>query len=101
MYIATVNERYYSGKRLGNRPVSGIFTTLQLSGNNVSKTSTCTSKHVVHVSQTVAVSRALGLPTRSVTNFMSAHDTDESATIDTFWTEDGEKDAYRTSDSVW
>ena len=47
------------------------------------------------------VCRALGLPTRSVTNFSSAHDTDESCTIDTFWNEDGEKDEWRTSDSVW
>lgn len=47
------------------------------------------------------VSRALGIPCRSVTNFGSAHDNDGSNTIDIFQNPDGTKsDRYR-SDSVW
>ena len=39
----------------------------------------------------VTVCRALGLPCRSVTNFVSAHDTNCSLTIDKFFDEDGEE----------
>ncbi len=40
---------------------------------------------------TVTVCRALGLPCRSVTNFVSAHDTNNSLTIDKFFDEEGEE----------
>ncbi len=45
-----------------------------------------------------SVCRALGMPCRSVTNFSSAHDTDQSMTIDYCVTKDGEK---TKEDSVW
>ena len=35
------------------------------------------------------VCRALGLPCRSVTNFVSAHDTNASLTVDKFFSGDG------------
>jgi transglutaminase 1 len=47
--------------------------------------------------------RALGIPTRVVTNFSSAHDTHTSLTIDEFIDENGKKidDRELNSDSVW
>jgi len=44
--------------------------------------------------------RALGVPTRSVTNFESAHDCDASVTIDYHWDEEG-KPVADLNDSVW
>lgn len=44
--------------------------------------------------------RALGIPTRSVTNFESAHDTDASMTIDFHWNEEDEP-IDKMNDSVW
>ena len=48
----------------------------------------------------VSVMRALGVPTRSVTNYESAHDTDCSMTIDYHWGED-EQPMLELNDSVW
>ncbi len=44
--------------------------------------------------------RTLGIATRSVTNFQSAHDTDASMTIDYHWDEDDEP-LTDLNDSVW
>ena len=44
--------------------------------------------------------RALGLPTRSVTNFESAHDTDNSMTIDFHHDEEGNP-VDELNDSIW
>ena len=44
--------------------------------------------------------RALGIPTRSVTNFESAHDCDESMTIDSHFDVDDEPIPH-LNDSVW
>ncbi|XP_067035423.1 coagulation factor XIII A chain-like isoform X2 [Acropora muricata] len=44
--------------------------------------------------------RAIGIPTRSVTNFASAHDTDASMTIDFHFDEQG-KPLKHLDDSVW
>ena len=46
------------------------------------------------------VLRALGLPTRSVTNFESAHDTDSSMTIDFHHDEEGNP-LDELNDSIW
>lgn len=51
--------------------------------------------------QCVSVLRALGIPTRSVTNFESAHDTDSSLTIDYHFDADGRPDTSYNEDSVW
>lgn len=45
--------------------------------------------------------RALGIPTRAITNFDSAHDTDQSMTIDDFYDEEGNYLEYLSQDSIW
>ena len=47
------------------------------------------------------VCRALGIPCRSVTNFVSAHDTHQNLTIDKYFDEEGEELSRYNSDSVW
>ena len=46
------------------------------------------------------VMRAIGVPTRSVTNFESAHDCDSSMTIDNHFDCEGES-LDEKNDSVW
>lgn len=45
--------------------------------------------------------RALGIPTRSVTNFESARDTEKSLTIDYYFDADGKVVSDYNDDSVW
>lgn len=48
------------------------------------------------------VCRALGIPSRVVSNMVSAHDTNATLTVDTFYNEDNEAiDGEHASDSVW
>ncbi len=60
--------------------------------------STPLEKDHCNVKLCFSVCRALGLPCRSVTNFSSAHDTDQSMTIDYCVDKNGEK---WNEDSVW
>ena len=53
-----------------------------------------------HILSLLSVLRALGLPTRSVTNFESAHDKDESMTIDLHFDEEGNP-LNDLNDSTW
>lgn len=47
------------------------------------------------------VCRALGIPCRSVTNYVSAHDTDDSLTVDKYFDTDGEVVEEVSNDSIW
>ncbi|GFY46463.1 hemocyte protein-glutamine gamma-glutamyltransferase [Trichonephila inaurata madagascariensis] len=47
------------------------------------------------------VCRSLGIPCRSVTNFVSAHDTDDSLTVDKYFDADGNELPEFNSDSIW
>lgn len=48
------------------------------------------------------VCRALGIPSRVVSNMVSAHDTNATLTVDTFYDEDNEAvDGEHATDSVW
>ncbi|XP_038074044.1 protein-glutamine gamma-glutamyltransferase K-like [Patiria miniata] len=47
------------------------------------------------------VLRCLGIPARSVTNFRSAHDTDNSLSIDRFYNENNKRLERYESDSIW
>ncbi|KAF7278342.1 hypothetical protein GWI33_008557 [Rhynchophorus ferrugineus] len=48
-----------------------------------------------------SICRALGLPTRTITNFSSAHDTQNSLTIDYFTDDEGVAINNMNSDSIW
>ena len=56
--------------------------------------------NVIGISLAFSVLRAIGIPTRSVTNFASAHDTDASMTIDFHFDENG-KPLKHLDDSIW
>ena len=69
-----------------------------------------TFNHASYVNSSLAlfsVCRALGLPCRSVTNFVSAHDTNASLTVDKFFSgDDGRELTSRDdpefgADSIW
>ncbi|XP_051466194.1 protein-glutamine gamma-glutamyltransferase 4 [Apus apus] len=47
------------------------------------------------------VMRCLGIPSRCVSNFNSAHDTDENLRVDVYLNERGEKLNTRSLDSIW
>jgi len=50
---------------------------------------------------TTTALRTLGIPARTITNFVSAHDTDFSLTVDKFYSERGDKVTGINGDSIW
>lgn len=49
----------------------------------------------------ITVMRSLGIPTRSITNYDSAHDTDNNLTFDKYFDEEGEYEDEKSDDSCW
>ncbi|KPM06831.1 transglutaminase-like protein [Sarcoptes scabiei] len=50
---------------------------------------------------TCTICRCIGLPCRVVTNYMSAHDTNKSLTVDRFFDENGDPLEKLNKDSIW
>lgn len=50
---------------------------------------------------TIIVARCLGIPSRVVTCYQSAHDTHHSLTVDRFFDDDGEPLKEYNKDSIW
>lgn len=50
---------------------------------------------------TTTALRTLGIPARTITNFVSAHDTDLSLTVDEFYNDYGSKLSGINGDSIW
>lgn len=50
---------------------------------------------------TTTALRTLGIPARTISNFVSAHDTDFSLTVDKFYTERGREISGVNGDSIW
>ncbi len=48
-----------------------------------------------------AIARSVGIPSRIVTNYSSAHDTQASLTVDYFVDDDGKIMEEMNSDSIW
>lgn len=59
------------------------------------------SQHNAHVRyfDTLLVSRALGIPCRVVTNYLSAHDTNSNLVIERYINENG--DLIQSKEMVW
>jgi transglutaminase 1 len=47
------------------------------------------------------VARCIGIPSRVITNYQSAHDTHSSITVDRFFDEEGEPIKDYNTDSIW
>lgn len=73
-----------------------IFRQFQRSGYRPVKFAQCW----VFGGVTTTVLRTLGIPARTITNFASAHDTDESMTVDKFYSGGSEMRGVN-GDSVW
>lgn len=96
--------------RMHNRLVINIFPCFHFFGltnpwsaDGIVK---CTCKFKLIISYPLffllsSVCRALGIPCRSVTNFVSAHDTDDTLTVDIFLDEDGNQEDELNRDSIW
>ena len=57
--------------------------------------------YIIYCYLFVVVLRTLGIPTRSITNFNSAHDTDKNDSHDIYLDEEGEEIEGMSADSIW
>ncbi|CAM5111712.1 unnamed protein product [Natator depressus] len=107
---ALVNSNDDSGVLFGNwsgiytggtPPVAWTGSALILQKYYKTKKPICFGQCWVFSGVLTTVMRCLGIPARSVSNFASAHDTEENLKVDIYLNERGEKLDDMTSDSVW
>ncbi|NWH48341.1 TGM4 glutamyltransferase, partial [Fregata magnificens] len=107
---ALVNANDDSGVLLGNwsgnyshgtSPLDWIGSVSILQKYYETKKPVCYGQCWVFSGVLTTVMRCLGIPARCVSNFNSAHDTDENLTVDVYLNERGEKLNWLSFDSIW
>ncbi|NXL47074.1 TGM4 glutamyltransferase, partial [Podilymbus podiceps] len=107
---ALVNANDDSGVLLGNwsgnynngtSPMDWIGSVSILQQYYKTKKPVCYGQCWVFAGVLTTVMRCLGIPSRCVSNFNSAHDTDENLRVDVYLNEFGEKLNSMSLDSVW
>ncbi|NWY55821.1 TGM4 glutamyltransferase, partial [Chionis minor] len=107
---ALVNANDDSGVLLGNwsgnydkgtSPLDWIGSVSILQQYYKAKKPVCYGQCWVFAGVLTTVMRCLGIPSRCVSNFNSAHDTDENLRVDIYLNEFGEKLNRMSLDSVW
>uniref|UniRef100_A0A8C8SA85 Protein-glutamine gamma-glutamyltransferase 4 n=1 Tax=Pelusios castaneus TaxID=367368 RepID=A0A8C8SA85_9SAUR len=92
----------WSGRYIGGTaPMAWTGSAPILQEYYKTKKSICFGQCWVFSGVLTTVMRCLGIPARSVTNFASAHDTEENLKVDIFLNERSEKLDKMTSDSIW
>ncbi|NXN95195.1 TGM4 glutamyltransferase, partial [Rhinopomastus cyanomelas] len=107
---ALVNSNDDNGVLLGNwsgdyskgtSPMDWIGSVSILQQYYKTKKPVCFGQCWVFAGVLTTVMRCLGIPSRCVSNFNSAHDTDENLRVDVYLNEKGEKMNSMSFDSVW
>ncbi|KAM6949075.1 coagulation factor XIII A chain [Aplochiton taeniatus] len=107
---AMLNSRDDNGVLVGNwsgdytygvAPTSWTGSTEILLNYSSSKTPVCYAQCWVYAAVFNTFLRCLGIPSRVVTNFFSAHDNDGNLKTDIILDENGRVDRKRTRDSIW
>ncbi|KAF7659473.1 hypothetical protein LDENG_00296970 [Lucifuga dentata] len=107
---AMLNARDDNGVLVGNwsgdytygvAPTSWTGSTEILLNYSSSKMPVCYAQCWVYAAVFNTFLRCLGIPSRVITNFYSAHDNDGNLKTDIILDENGRIDRFRTKDSVW
>ncbi|NWZ60346.1 TGM4 glutamyltransferase, partial [Haliaeetus albicilla] len=107
---ALVNSNDDSGVLLGNwsgnynsgtSPMDWIGSVAILQQYYKTKKPVCYGQCWVFAGVLTTVMRCLGIPSRCVSNFNSAHDTEENLSVDIYLNEFGEKLNRMSFDSIW
>lgn len=85
----------------GKSPLDWVGSVAILKEYFKTKEPVCYGQCWVFSGVLTTLNRTLGIPTRSVTNFSSAHDCDGSISIDCFWSESGDPIEELNGDSIW